>query len=70
MYCERKYQITCDECSLRNYRRDCHNNRVGAGGVSLERCWAEDAERQAAGKTADRYGNAYATPAQAQAFFN
>jgi len=70
MYCGRKYQIRCAECSLRNYGRDCHNNCIGAGGASWKRCQTEDVEHQADGKTADQYGNAYATFAQAQEFFN
>ena len=60
-YCERNYTIPCNECSLCNYYRDCHNAKVGEGGVSMERCRAEDAERQAAGLTEDRYGNHYIT---------
>ena len=69
-YCERNYKMDCNECSLCNYNHDCHNNEIGkAGKVSLARCRAEDAERKASGFKADKYGNKYITPAEANAFF-
>ena len=28
-YCTRKELAKCQDCSLVNYGRDCHNNRIG-----------------------------------------